>query len=262
MKQIATPRMFERHRLEMNFVLTRWMGVGALAIFAIFSETDRLPFSTMAIILAGGNFALNLTSNKVKTLRLQKQLGVIAILFDSIVAGTTIALASDALLPAVYSLFIFVAVEASIRFAPFKSVPITLVLIIELYLLSLLKSMREGPEFDLHLFAFWSLLTLFVGIIVGTGVREVYRQNPIKAIAHAIDAPSGLDKILTRREHHILRLIMAGYSNGYIAEALFIERKTVKNHINNIYSKLNLNSRYEAIALAVSKQQAIEYNES
>lgn len=52
---------------------------------------------------------------------------------------------------------------------------------------------------------------------------------------------------LTPREFQILDLIQAGLSNREIAQRLGIEEKTVKNHINNIYSKLNLRSRYEAI---------------
>ena len=118
--------------------------------------------------------------------------------------------------------------------------------------------MDQDLGFDLPMFIFWSLLTIFIGITVGTGVREIYRHNPITQQAAL---PSGLDKILTRREQHILTLIMGGHSNAYIAEALFIEKKTVKNHINNIYSKLNLSSRYEAIVLTVSQQQAVDLDE-
>ncbi len=53
---------------------------------------------------------------------------------------------------------------------------------------------------------------------------------------------------LTAREKEILSLIAAGRGNREIAEALFIEEKTVKNHINSIYSKLQIKSRYEAIS--------------
>ena len=258
MHQMTTSRILERHRLEMNFALTRWMGAAALAIFAVFAEGDRLPFSITALILVLGNYALRLTSKRVTTLPQQKRLGVVAILFDSIVATSIIALASDSLVPAVYSLFIFISVEASIRFAPSKSIPFTFALVTTLYLLILLKSMDQDLGFDLPMFIFWSLLTIFIGITVGTGVREIYRHNPITQQAAL---PSGLDKILTRREQHILTLIMGGHSNAYIAEALFIEKKTVKNHINNIYSKLNLSSRYEAIVLTVSQQQAVDLDE-
>ena len=40
---------------------------------------------------------------------------------------------------------------------------------------------------------------------------------------------------------------MAGRSNREIAAALYIEEKTVKNHVSNIYSTLHLKNRYEAI---------------
>ena len=53
---------------------------------------------------------------------------------------------------------------------------------------------------------------------------------------------------LTTREKEILSLIAVGKGNREIAENLNIEEKTVKNHINNIYSKLQIKSRYEAIS--------------
>jgi DNA-binding NarL/FixJ family response regulator len=53
---------------------------------------------------------------------------------------------------------------------------------------------------------------------------------------------------LTEREREIISLIAVGKGNREIAAALDIEEKTVKNHINNIYSKLQIKSRYEAIS--------------
>lgn len=57
--------------------------------------------------------------------------------------------------------------------------------------------------------------------------------------------PSG--STLTPREVEVLECIVAGNSNREIALALFIEEKTVKNHVSNIYSKLHLKNRYDAI---------------
>jgi DNA-binding NarL/FixJ family response regulator len=54
---------------------------------------------------------------------------------------------------------------------------------------------------------------------------------------------------LTTRESEILDLIADGRSNAEIAQALIVEEKTIKNHITRLYSKLNINSRYEAIRL-------------
>ena len=58
---------------------------------------------------------------------------------------------------------------------------------------------------------------------------------------------SGLSA-LTKRELEILRLVQRGRQNREIAHEMGIEEKTVKNHINNIYSKLGLASRFEAMA--------------
>jgi DNA-binding NarL/FixJ family response regulator len=52
---------------------------------------------------------------------------------------------------------------------------------------------------------------------------------------------------LTQREDEIMRLITEGKDNREIAASLNIEEKTVKNHINNIYSKIGVRSRREAI---------------
>ncbi len=53
---------------------------------------------------------------------------------------------------------------------------------------------------------------------------------------------------LTPREKEILNLIALGKANQEIAKVLNIEEKTVKNHINNLYSKLQIKSRYQAIS--------------
>jgi DNA-binding NarL/FixJ family response regulator len=58
------------------------------------------------------------------------------------------------------------------------------------------------------------------------------------------------DVSLTRRELQILDLIDEGLSNKEIAERLFIEVATVKNHVHNILEKLNVQRRGEAAARA------------
>jgi len=55
---------------------------------------------------------------------------------------------------------------------------------------------------------------------------------------------------LTRRETEILQLISEGKTYTQISEELFISKETSKTHIKNIYSKLQVNSKSEAIAKA------------
>ena len=55
---------------------------------------------------------------------------------------------------------------------------------------------------------------------------------------------------LTRRETEILEQIAAGKSRKRIAEELYIDMETVKSHIKNIYHKLNVHSKADAIKAA------------
>lgn len=61
---------------------------------------------------------------------------------------------------------------------------------------------------------------------------------------------------LSRRETEICALMVEGASNSEIAQALFIEEKTVKNHINRIFAKLAASTRSEAIATCLGTRPA------
>ena len=53
-------------------------------------------------------------------------------------------------------------------------------------------------------------------------------------------APPQLFPDLTEREREILALIAQGYTNPSIAEKLVLSPKTVRNHVSNIFSKLQV----------------------
>jgi DNA-binding NarL/FixJ family response regulator len=57
---------------------------------------------------------------------------------------------------------------------------------------------------------------------------------------------------LTPREREVLSLIATGASNQEIAEILSISQKTVKNHVSNILTRLNLRDRTQAAVFACS----------
>ncbi|RXI98732.1 LuxR family transcriptional regulator [Anaerobacillus alkaliphilus] len=54
---------------------------------------------------------------------------------------------------------------------------------------------------------------------------------------------------LTNREKEVLFLVLEGFNNQEIAEKLYISVHTVKNHITNIFKKLNVQDRAQAFAL-------------
>jgi DNA-binding NarL/FixJ family response regulator len=55
---------------------------------------------------------------------------------------------------------------------------------------------------------------------------------------------------LTEREREVLQLIAQGYTNSAIAEQLTLSPKTVRNHVSNIFGKLQVAGRAEAIIRA------------
>jgi ATP/maltotriose-dependent transcriptional regulator MalT len=53
---------------------------------------------------------------------------------------------------------------------------------------------------------------------------------------------------LTHREREVLTYLSRGYRNKEIASELFLSAETVKRHLYNIFQKLNVHSRVQAIA--------------
>ena len=73
---------------------------------------------------------------------------------------------------------------------------------------------------------------------------------------------SNLGESLTPREKELLDLLVAeGLSNNKIAERLYISKWTVEKHLYNIYGKLGVESRAEAIA-RVNQQRAMQPKDS
>ena len=81
-------------------------------------------------------------------------------------------------------------------------------------------------------------------------LRE-YVDKLLSAFAQPKDMlQSGLIEPLSQRELEVLRLIAQGLSNREISERLFLALSSVKGHNQMIFSKLQVQSRTEAIARA------------
>ena len=80
-------------------------------------------------------------------------------------------------------------------------------------------------------------------------VSEVKQTSSLSISSSTPDVittlPPELEK-LTKREREVLCLIITGATNRQIAQTLFISERTVKNHVTNILSRLDLNDRVEA----------------
>jgi NarL family two-component system response regulator LiaR len=81
--------------------------------------------------------------------------------------------------------------------------------------------------------------------------RSTLSPEAATALIHATRPTKQPSYDLTDREMQVLNLVVQGQSNQQIADALVITLATVKAHISNILSKLEVSSRAEAIAYAI-----------
>ncbi len=87
------------------------------------------------------------------------------------------------------------------------------------------------------------------------------------AIAHRLieyfsSSPGGPPQAfpqLTQREREVLDLIARGESNAVIAQRLVLSQKTVRNHVSNIFTKLRVADRAQAIVKAREAGMGVEH---
>jgi NarL family two-component system response regulator LiaR len=84
--------------------------------------------------------------------------------------------------------------------------------------------------------------------------RMTLSSEASEALAHSLMAPPIPDNALTEREREVLALIVKGMSNQEIAEKLVVSLGTVKFHVSNIFLKLGVQSRVEAVTLALQRR--------
>jgi DNA-binding NarL/FixJ family response regulator len=80
---------------------------------------------------------------------------------------------------------------------------------------------------------------------IASRVLAFFAAGPAAAAA-ALDPFPGL----TDREREILDLVARGLTNAEIARRLVVSDKTVRNHVSNVFTKLQVAGRAEAVARA------------
>lgn len=113
-------------------------------------------------------------------------------------------------------------------------------------LLSKLMEMQRQRKLSLQEQFSWTYVKRLL-----TELSQVKQQffQPEGEVSH-VETKNRVIQLLSKRELEILCKIAHGLSNQAIADEMVIELSTVKSHLKNIYRKLNVESRTQAVALA------------
>jgi DNA-binding CsgD family transcriptional regulator len=97
--------------------------------------------------------------------------------------------------------------------------------------------------------AIFSIVFLIIGIILS---RKLFVRTLVVTREHPamINREQLVKSGLSKREAEILLLMHEGLSNHQIADKLFISENTIKKHVSNIFQKLQVERRTEAIKKA------------
>ncbi len=98
-----------------------------------------------------------------------------------------------------------------------------------------------------------SIVSSILAVISGERVMASAVVNRVIEMLSGNSTPKEFYDGLTAREIEILKLIAMGQANAQIARRLDISDKTVRNHVSNMYEKLHIYDRSQAVLYAVRK---------
>jgi DNA-binding NarL/FixJ family response regulator len=98
-----------------------------------------------------------------------------------------------------------------------------------------------------------AIVSSIVAVMAGERVMASAVANRVLEMLTGTTTPKEFYDGLTVREIEILKLVANGMANKQIAFRLTISEKTVRNHVSNMYEKLNIYDRSQAVLYAVRK---------
>jgi ATP/maltotriose-dependent transcriptional regulator MalT len=91
------------------------------------------------------------------------------------------------------------------------------------------------------------IAVLFSALGVWAGLKLTRKKTFIISPDFVLDE-SKLEKLgISKREHEVLQLMANGLSNQEIADKLFVSLNTIKTHSSNLFLKLEVNRRTQAV---------------
>ena len=98
-----------------------------------------------------------------------------------------------------------------------------------------------------------AIVSSLLAVVAGERVMASAVANRVLEMLTGTTTPKEFYDGLTAREVEILKMLATGMANKQIAFKLKISDKTVRNHVSNMYEKLNIFDRSQAVLYAVRK---------
>lgn len=98
-----------------------------------------------------------------------------------------------------------------------------------------------------------SIVSSILAVMAGERVMASAVANRVLEMLTGVTTPKEFYDGLTAREVEILKMLATGMANKQIAFKLKISEKTVRNHVSNMYEKLDIYDRAQAVLYAVRK---------
>lgn len=98
-----------------------------------------------------------------------------------------------------------------------------------------------------------AIISSILAVMAGERVMASAVANRVLDMLTGATTPKEFYDGLTAREIEILKLLASGMANKQIAYRLKISEKTVRNHVSNMYEKLGIYDRAQAVLYAVRK---------
>ncbi|OLC25608.1 MAG: hypothetical protein AUG06_04845 [Actinobacteria bacterium 13_1_20CM_2_65_11] len=98
-----------------------------------------------------------------------------------------------------------------------------------------------------------AIVSSILAVVAGERVMASAVANRVLEMLTGATTPKEFYDGLTAREVEILKMLATGMANKQIAYKLKISEKTVRNHVSNMYEKLDIYDRAQAVLYAVRK---------
>jgi signal transduction histidine kinase len=179
-EQSGQPEVYvhEMKRLEWIFIVVRWLWVPMVFVMAWLHHPEQATvMRALGGVLAFCNAAACLFNIRIKTPRSQRALGMSMLIVDTLLGWGVILLFARDFYTAAYAGFVYVILEAAIRFGLVGSLVMIAVFALGLYGAYEYRLSVFGVRFSNSGYAFWTTLMLMVAISVGMIIHEGRRQR-------------------------------------------------------------------------------------